>query len=245
MLIRGIGPTLADIDSTLTPIPDPNMEMFSGMVLIDESNDYFFEGSRDEIFDTGVGLGVPSLDNVREASLLRPVASGAYTVHVTDRTGTVGDALIEAYDADVLADSSRVINFSTRARVGGSAGILEAAFTIEGSSSMRLLIRGVGPSLERFSVLGPISDPGLRVLDNDGQEVGGNDDWSSGDAVETELVTIASQVGAFALDDNSLDAALLITLEPGVYTAIVEDARNPVVSGTSSGIALVEIYEVR
>lgn len=83
------------------------------------------------------------------------------------------------------------------------------------------------------------------MLDNAGQEVGGNDDWSSGDAVETELVTIASQVGAFALDDDGLDAALLITLEPGVYTAIVEDARNPVVSGTSSGIALVEIYEVR
>ncbi|GAB5560456.1 MAG: hypothetical protein SynsKO_21030 [Synoicihabitans sp.] len=236
MLIRGMGPTLADFEVP-NPIPDPNMEMFSGTVVIDQSNDWQFEGNATDIRDTGADLGAFAPTSSREAILLRSVDSGAFTVQVRDRAGSVGEVLIEAYDANDLSANSRLTNLSTRTEVGGAAGILTAGFVIDGEGSVTLLIRGVGPTLTRFNVPGAISNPKLRVLNSSQQEVGANDNWTSSDAAQK--ATIASQIGAFALDDNSLDAALLITLEPGVYTVLVEGV------GTAAGNGLVEIYEVR
>jgi hypothetical protein len=62
----------------------------------------------------------------------------------------------------------------------------------------------------------------------------GNDDWGG----TTELSAAFGAVGAFALPTGSRDAALLVTLPPGSYTAQVSGVTN------TTGVALVEIYEL-
>ena len=63
-----------------------------------------------------------------------------------------------------------------------------------------------------------------------------NDDWPAGDP---DLVRAVNQlVGAFDLEDGSKDAAVVVTLPPGVYTAVISGA------GNEAGLALVEVYEI-
>ncbi len=183
---------------------------------------------------SSVGAFAPT--SSREAILLRSVSAAPYTVQMTDRGGNVGEVLIEAHDADSLTASSRLTNLSTRTEIGGAAGILTAGFVINGSGSVTLLIRGVGPTLAEFGVTNVLIDPTLRVLNGTTAEEGRNDNSNSSDAAEKR--SVADQVGAFALNEGSLDAALLITLNPGAYTVLVEGV------GGAAGNGLVEIYEV-
>ena len=123
--------------------------------------------------------------------------------------------------------------------MGGSAGILTAGFVIAGTGDLTLLIRGVGPTLEDYGVSDVMGDPTLRVISSaTGADVGFNDDWGFASSGSTLLRTTASAVGAFALREDSTDAALLVTLPPGVYTVQMDHFGN-------SGTGLVEIYEVR
>lgn len=94
------------------------------------------------------------------------------------------------------------------------------------------LIRGVGPALEGL-VPGYVPDPQLRVF-RGSELIAQNDDWSGSPAV----IAATSTVGTWQLRDGSADAALVLDLEPGLYTAICEPARGP------SGICLAEAYEL-
>jgi hypothetical protein len=99
-----------------------------------------------------------------------------------------------------------------------------------------VLVRGVGPALTAFGVTGALGDPRLEVF-RDGNVLGRNDDWESGGAGPA-VKTASSAVGAFPLAAGSRDAALVLNLFPGAYTAQVSGA------GDLAGTALVEVYEV-
>ncbi|MCX6956571.1 MAG: hypothetical protein NTV51_30945, partial [Verrucomicrobia bacterium] len=102
-----------------------------------------------------------------------------------------------------------------------------------------VLVRGIGPGLTAFGVGGALTDPRLRVYRNN-ELVGENDNWSAGTAETTAAVAQAARdTGAFTLTSGSKDAAVILTLAPGNYTAQVAGA-----DGTATGVALVEIYEL-
>jgi outer membrane protein assembly factor BamB len=132
----------------------------------------------------------------------------------------------------------RIINLSTRSRVGADS-LLIAGFGISGNTAKSYLVRGVGPGLTPFGITEPLPDPTIAVqAQGASAPLAENNDWgdptrfpSPGDA--------AGIVGAFALPEQSTDAATVPLLAPGVYTASVgaRDGR--------SGTALVEIYDVR
>ena len=115
-----------------------------------------------------------------------------------------------------------------------------------GNSPKRLLIRGVGPSLVKQGVSPVVADPMLRIYDRHQTVVATNNDWGTPlAAAEGQTVATAEQisaggaeVGAFALNSASKDAAAIVTLSPGIYTVVLSD--NTGVGGT----ALVEIYEM-
>ena len=97
-----------------------------------------------------------------------------------------------------------------------------------------MLIRGVGPSLGAFGVGGVLADPVLEVYKaGAAAPFATNDNWSG-----SQITRLSSQVGAFALQANSLDSALVLNLEPGAYTVQVKG------KGTATGVAIVEVYEV-
>ena len=240
ILIRGMGPTIADF-GVQNPIADPRLDMVLNGDVIDEVDDWINEPNVSDIRTRSAALGAFAPTWSFEAILLRSVEPNPYTVLVTDVLGDTGEVLIEAYDADSPDAAGRLTNLSTRTQVGGSAGILTAGFVIAGTGDLTLLIRGVGPTLEDYGVSDVMGDPTLRVISSaTGADVGFNDDWGFASSGSTLLRTTASAVGAFALREDSADAALLITLPPGVYTVQMDAYDN-----MSPGTGLVEIYEVR
>jgi hypothetical protein len=129
---------------------------------------------------------------------------------------------------------SSLANISTRGFVGEGAAVLIAGFVVKGSEDQTVLVRAVGPSLEDLGVQDVLLDPVLTLYKEGVVEpIAGSDDWRGAQTAE-----IAEQVGAYALFPGSRDAALVVTLAPGVYTARVTGKEG------ATGIALVEVYEV-
>jgi hypothetical protein len=238
VLIRAVGPTLAD-NGVTGAIADPTLSVFNSAGTIVATNDNWSNDPAVLTASNTVGafpLPAASLD----AALVSTLAPGAYTAQVTGIGGATGVGLVEIYDVDTQTpfSSEKVLNVSTRGRVGSGDERLIAGVVINGTTPKRVLIRAVGPTLSTLGVNGSLADPTLRLIRQDnGLTVRENDDWGRGN--DASVVTnVAAEVGAFALPAGSKDAALLITLPPGVYTAIVGTATG------ASGIALVEVYEV-
>ena len=156
---------------------------------------------------------------------------------------TTPDLDVSAFPAEIApavtgaaADAGQFVNLSTRAFVGTADGVLIPGLVIGGTTAKRVLIRAVGPTLSTFGVTGVLADPTLTVF-RGSTTIASNDNWqeqTNGPA----LATAAVSAGAFALPAGSKDSALLLTLEPGAYTFRIAGA------GTSTGVALVEVYAV-
>ncbi len=124
-------------------------------------------------------------------------------------------------------------NLSARGLVDGGDKNLIAGFHVAGTSPKRVLIRAIGPSLAQFGVSGALGNPELQLF-RGATTLQQNDNWGG----STDIAAASSQVGAFQLAGNSLDAVILTTLEPGLYTAMVSGAAG------AAGVALVEVYDV-
>ncbi len=142
--------------------------------------------------------------------------------------GTGGTILVSNPAPTVFANvSTRGLVSSTQTFIGG--------FVIEGTAPRTVLIRADGPVLTQFGVANVLSDPVLTVFDNNQKVVATNTGWAT-NADPASIATAALTVGAFALPNPSPDSALLLTLEPGAYTAVITSA------GGNSGTALFEAY---
>ena len=170
----------------------------------------------------------------KDAALLMTV-DGSRSVFVRDATGRSGVTLAEVYDADT-ANRGRLVNFSARNLVGTGDEILVAGFVVAGNVPRRVLVRGIGPRLAAFGVTAPLADPKLELYSS-GALVASNDNWGSGDVAA--LRAAFSTATAFDLPDTgSRDAALVVTLPAGMYSAQVSGV------GGTTGEALVEVYEL-
>jgi hypothetical protein len=157
---------------------------------------------------------------------------GSYTAQVTGASST-GIALAEIYDTAPAA-GARLVNVSARAQVGTGNSILIAGFSVSGNVPRQVLIRGIGPTLTAFGVGGVLANPRLDLY-RGAVLLQSNDDWGGTGALSNAFAL----VGAFGLNGaTSRDAALLVTLPPGSYTAQVSGV------GNSTGVGLVEVYEV-
>ncbi len=130
--------------------------------------------------------------------------------------------------------TDRLVNLSSRVRISAADPVLITGFVIGGSESKQVLVRGIGPALTGFGIQGVLANPRIRIY-RGSEIVAENDNWST-TADAGALAATFSRLGAFALANNSADAALVITLPPGAYTAQVSD-----IGGT--GVALAEIYD--
>jgi hypothetical protein len=183
-----------------------------------------------------------------DAAMLVSLAPGTYSVVVSDTAGGSGVALAEIYDTgtDASATAPRLVNLSARATANSGETVLIGGFVVNGSAPKRMLIRGVGPALAGYGVAAFMANPMLSLYDVNGVLVAQNDNWGTPvtvtpgqpAATPAELTLATSQAGGFAFGSGSTDAAVIVTLAPGSYSAQVKS-----VTGTT-GTALVEIYEL-
>lgn len=241
VLLRAIGPTLGGFGVPETA-PDPKLVVFRGTSRLGESDNWSAEpGASALVSATAAVGGFPLPAGSRDAALLLTLEPGSYTAQVSPASGSGGVALVEVYDAGGLALSHapRLINIATRGRVGADDDLLIAGIVVGGNAPKRVLIRGIGPTLASFGVGGALLDPSLSVLAGN-RTIAGNDDWGSpaggGIASDVSLATVS--VGAFPLLPGSRDAALVLTLLPGSYTAQVAGKSG------ATGVALIEVYEL-
>jgi uncharacterized delta-60 repeat protein len=234
VLIRAVGPTLGDygVGHTLT---DPKLTLFSGSTSLFVSDDWGREGNASAIAAAATKVGAfPLPPTGKDAVLLVALKPGNYTAQVSAASGEGGIALIEVYDVDTdSAATDRLTNIATRCGTGSGEAVLTAGFAVRGNASKRLLIRASGPALTAFGVSGVVDDPFLSVL-NGQTLLQSNDDWNISDAT---LNTAITAVGAFPFPSLSRDAAVLLTLAPGNYTAQVTTKSG------STGVALIEVYD--
>ncbi len=171
--------------------------------------------------------------------MLATLAPGTYTVHAIGVGNTTGVALVEIYDVSGGDAHSRLVNISGRAQVGVGGDILIPGFSVQGNDPKQVLIRAVGPTIGAapYNVPGVLANPQLTVYRGQ-TALGSNDNWNDA-ANAAEIRTVSANIGAFPLPEGSADAAVLLTLNPGSYTAVVSGV------GNTTGVALVEVYEVQ
>ena len=239
VLIRGIGPTLSAF-GVGGALPSVRLEVFRGQTSVATGTDWGTANNNPtEVAAVAARVGAFALPaNSRDAAMVLTLAPGAYSAVVTGQSGASGVALVEVYDATSgsIPPTQRVVNLATRSTAGAGENALIAGFYVSGSAPKRVLIRGVGPSLTQFGVSGALARPQLSVAQ--GASVLAQNAGLASSADAAAILAAASQVGAFALPSNAADAAILINLAPGAYTAQVAG-----VSG-ATGVALVEVYEI-
>jgi hypothetical protein len=132
--------------------------------------------------------------------------------------------------------ADHLLNISTRLRVEPGDHGLIAGFIVTRTEPKKVIVRGLGPSLSQFGVPGVLADPTFYVVRTDvpfrdpRAFVGSNDNWKNDQRSEIENTGIAPT--------NDLESALVRTLEPGWYTAIMSG------NGNGSGVGLIEVYDL-
>lgn len=245
LLVRAAGPSLAalGVGGAMT---DPRIDLYSGSTLTAANNDW--AGTTDLITAfTAVGAFPFSAASSRDAAIYSSgLAAGGYTMQVRGVGVSDGTVLAELYDSTptgtFTAATPRLINVSVLKTLRPGS-VLTAGFVVGGVGARTVLIRAVGPTLGQppFGVAGVMADPKLTLYSNQ-TVVATNDNWGTqqNGTSTAGISTAADAVGAFRIADvGSRDAVLLVTLNPGSYTAQVTG-----VDSEAGGSVLVEVYEV-
>jgi hypothetical protein len=218
VIVRALGPSVAVPGN----LEDPTLELYSGSTLLESNDNWVDSTNKQAIIDSTI----PPPNN-KESAIVRtlPANGTAYTAIVRGANGGTGIGVVEAYDLDRYANS-KLANISTRGFVQTGDNILFAGTIVLGSAPQKVIIRALGPSL---SVDGKLGDPTLELHDSNGAVLQTNDNWV--DSPDKQAIldsTIAPR--------NDLESAIVATLVPATYTAVVRGA------GDTSGIAVVEVY---
>jgi hypothetical protein len=229
VLVRGIGPSLP-LSGVLA---DPVIEVHGPSGEFLGANDNWNDAlTRQQISDSGLAP-----INGLESALWGVINPGAYTVILTGNNGGTGVGLVEVYDLDRTVDTN-LANISTRGFVDTGDNVMIGGFIVGGGSplgSARVVVRAVGPSLSASGVAGALGDPTLELRDGSGTLLASNDNWKTrpdgtSQQAEIEATTVPPT--------NVLEAALVLTLAPGSYTAIVRGVND------TTGVSLVEAYHL-
>ena len=223
VIVRGIGPSLS-LAGVSGVLADPVLELHEpgGAVV---TNDNWKDTQQAEIEATGI----PPSDDL-ESAIVATLDPGAYTAIVRGVGGTTGVGLVEAYDLDPAA--GRAANISTRGFVDVGDNVIIGGFIIGsgGGGGATVVVRGIGPSLTAQGVPGALQDPTLELHDSSGALLMSDDDWKDSQQSEIEATGLAPT------DDR--ESAILSSLPPGAYTAIVRGTLD------TTGVGLVEVYHL-
>jgi hypothetical protein len=225
VIVRGIGPSLVGFGLSGV-LPDPMLELHDSSQVIGTNDDWQTNANKQEIIDRNVAPNDP-----KEAAILTTLNPGTYTAILRGANNGTGIGTVEVYDLDQTVDS-KLANISTRGFVDTGDNVMIGGTIITGTAPANVLIRAIGPSLTNFGVPNALQDPTLELHNAQGGTIVSNDNWvDSPDAAAISATKLQPT-------DNR-ESAILANLQPGQYTAIVRG------SGNSTGVALVEAYQLQ
>ena len=166
--------------------------------------------------------------------------SGTYNSHFQNGGALLGNVQLIATNSSGTATSTLAFfqqvsgtakNISTRLAVGTSDNVLIGGIIIQGNAPKKVIIRAIGPNLTQYGVPGALQDPTLELHDHTGAMIDFNDNWM--DSANEQAI-----IDSGLAPSNNLESAILATLDPGNYTAIIRGNNG------TTGAALVEVYDL-
>ncbi len=201
------------------------------------------------------GQSSPPQGCTLESAILVTLPPGLYTVFIQGVNNVTGIGLIEVFEADTNTTMSNLVNISTRAFVGTGDNVAIGGFVVQGDNLRKVLIRGRGPSLggPPFNLPGVLADPFLRLY-HGSTAIAENNDWQTSLALCSQSgyeCGGASEITATGKDPCqpfpgqssppqgcTMESAIIITLPPGLYTAILSGVN------LGTGLGIVEVFDV-
>ncbi len=228
VIIRAIGPSLIPFGIP-GALANPTLDLFQGNTLLSSNDDWQDSPQQAEIANSGLA---PS-NNAESAIIWTLIPGQNYTAVVRGLNRTTGIGVVEAFDLDQAA-ASKLGNISTRGFVDVDDNVMIAGLIAGPSNgtSLKILARALGPTLSDFGVAGALANPTLDLVNSNGTVIRSNNNWKD-DPQQRAQIEAAGLAPA-----HDEEAALVETVPPGAYTAVVRG------SGRTTGVALVEAYNI-
>jgi hypothetical protein len=243
IVIRAIGPELSRYHVP-NALANPKLELHDATGALIASNDDWQHTiiggviTRDQVDDIRDSGHAPA--NPFESAIIATLQPGNYTAIVRGVNNTTGVGLVEVYETSDPRIRDKVLgNVSTRSFVQTGNDVMIGGFIVQGSGAKRVIVRAIGPELSQHGVPNPLADPTLELHDDTGALIASNDNWMStviGGIIARDQVQDIRNSGHAPRDPS--ESAIIATLQPGNYTAIVRG-----VNGTI-GVGLVEVYDL-
>jgi glucose/arabinose dehydrogenase len=233
VILRGMGPSLQQFGVS-DFLPDPVLELHAADGSLINSNDNWkIDDKTQQSQETTIrATGIPPSNDL-ESAIVTTLNPGAYTAILSGKSGSIGVGLVEAYDLDT--GGAQLGNLSTRDLVQLDTNVMIGGFIVGGgspSASSKVVVRALGPTLAQFGIANPLADPTLELHDSNGTLIRADDNWQD-DSTQAAAISAANLAPT-----NSLESAIIATLPPGGYTAIVAGKNR------STGVGLVEAYRL-
>jgi hypothetical protein len=223
IIVRGIGPSLVGLNPLLA---DPVLELHGPDGSLILSNDNWKDTQQVEIENSTLA---PT--NELESAIVAILPPGNYTAVMRGKNDSTGIGVVEMYDLNLGSDS-KLANISTRGLVQTGGDVMIVGFIFgNGAASEKVAVRAVGPSLTGISDL--LADPTLDLHDSNGTLLMSDDNWND-DANQADAISANGMA-----PQSDLEAAIVTTLPPGAYTAIISG------KGGGTGVAVAEVYHLQ
>lgn len=210
---------------------NPTLELRDSSNTLVRFNDDWKDTQRAEI----EASTIPPTDDLESAIVATlPANNATYTATLRGKDGSEGIALVEVYDLSQAANS-KLANISSRGLVQTDDNVLIAGIQVGGASGQMadVIVRAIGPSLNvnGVPVAGRLMDPTLQLVNANGEPRQSNNNWQDSQREAIEATTIPPP--------DERESAIVATLPPGSYTAVVRGNNG------ATGIGLVEVYSLR
>jgi len=241
VIVRAIGPELTPFGIP-DALADPTLELHDGTGALIAFNDNWQTTVIGGIITSNQVSAIQNSGHVptqpSESAIIATLQPGNYTAIVRGRNNTTGVALVEVYDLNPNT-TSVLGNISTRAFVQTGNGLMIGGFVVQGTGPKSVIVRAIGPELTPFGIPDALADPTLELHNGTGAFIASNDNWQT---TEIGGIITSNQVSAIQNSGHAptqpSESAIIATLQPGNYTAIVRGRNN------TTGVALVEVYDL-